>query len=145
MTDTRTFMARKETVQRDWYVIDATGISLGRLASRVALVLMGKHKPTYTPHVDTGDFVIIINAEKVGFTGNKLRDKRVYRHSGYPGGFRSSTYAEIMAKHPTRLIEKVVKGMLPKNKLGSKMLKKLRVYKGAEHGHAAQQPTAMEL
>ena len=142
MSDHRTFMARKGTFQRSWYVVDATDKSLGRLAAQVAMVLMGKHKPTYTPHVDTGDFVVIINAEKIKITGKKL-DTKVYRHTGYPGGLKTTTYGEILEKHPERLIEKVVKGMIPRNKLN--MYSKLKVYAGPHHPHAAQKPVALDV
>ncbi len=144
MTGNRTFMARKETVQRDWYVIDGAGIPLGRLASRVALILMGKHKPTYTPHVDTGDFVIIVNADKVGFTGRKLERTKIHWHTGYPGGFSEMTYGQCMAKNSVRLVERVIKGMLPKhNRLN--FGRKLKVYAGEAHPHAAQKPVTITL
>lgn len=142
MSDHRTFMARKGTFQRSWYVVDATDKSLGRLAAQVAMVLMGKHKPTYTPHVDTGDFVVIVNAEKIKLTGKKL-DTKVYSHSGYPGGLKTTTYGEILQKHPERLLEKVVKGMIPRNKLN--MHSKLKVYAGPNHPHAAQQPVVLDV
>ncbi|MCF4114780.1 MULTISPECIES: 50S ribosomal protein L13 [Dethiosulfovibrio] len=142
MSDHRTFMAKKGAFQRGWYVVDATDKPLGRLAAQIAMVLMGKHKPTYTPHVDTGDFVIVVNAEKVKLTGRKV-DKKVYRHSGYPGGLKETTYGEILAKHPERLIEKVVKGMVPRNKL--QLSRKLKVYAGPNHPHAAQKPAEMEV
>ncbi|GII75640.1 50S ribosomal protein L13 [Sphaerisporangium rufum] len=141
----RTFTPKATDVQRQWYVIDATDVVLGRLAAQVATLLRGKHKPIFAPHVDTGDFVIIINADKVALTGNKLAQKRAYRHSGYPGGLRSLTYGELMEKHPERALEKAVKGMLPKNSLGRRMAKKLKVYAGAEHPHQAQQPVQFEI
>ncbi|OFS15726.1 50S ribosomal protein L13 [Kytococcus sp. HMSC28H12] len=130
---------------RKWLVIDATDVVLGRLASHAAALLRGKHKANFAPHVDTGDFVIIINAEKVALTGAKLAQKRAYRHSGFPGGLRSETYAEMLEKHPTRAVEKAVAGMLPKNRLGRAQISKLKVYAGAEHPHAAQQPQPFEI
>ncbi|GII66397.1 50S ribosomal protein L13 [Sphaerisporangium siamense] len=141
----RTFTPKATDVERQWYVIDATDVVLGRLATQVATLLRGKHKPIFAPHVDTGDFVIVINADKVALTGNKLEQKKAYRHSGYPGGLRSVSYAELMEKRPDRAVEKAVKGMLPKNSLGRKMAKKLKVYAGAEHPHQAQQPVPFEL
>lgn len=141
----KTFMAKAEEVQRKWYVVDADGKPLGRLASEVASVLRGKRKPTYTPHVDTGDHVIIINAEKVVLTGNKL-DNKIYRHhSGWPGGMKETTYRHMMEKSPERVIELAVKGMLPHNSLGRAMFRKLNVYKGAEHEHQAQKPEILEI
>lgn len=130
---------------RVWHVIDATDVVLGRLASHTAALLRGKHKANFAPHVDTGDFVIIINAEKVALTGAKLAQKRAYRHSGFPGGLRSENYAEMLEKHPTRAVEKAVRGMLPKNRLGRQQITKLKVYAGAEHPHAAQQPQPFEI
>ncbi len=141
----KTQSAKKETVQRDWLVVDAEGQSLGRLGSHIALVLRGKHKTSFTPHVDCGDNVIVINADKVRLTGDKMKKKVYLRHSGYPGGQKSKTAQQIMDAHPTRLIEIAVKGMLPKNKLGRAMYKKLFVYAGAEHPHAAQKPSKLEL
>ncbi|RCG24434.1 50S ribosomal protein L13 [Sphaerisporangium album] len=141
----RTFTPKATDVQRQWYVIDATDVVLGRLAAQVATLLRGKHKPIFAPHVDTGDFVIIINADKVALTGNKLEQKKAYRHSGYPGGLRSVSYSELLEKRPDRAVEKAVKGMLPKNSLGRKMAKKLKVYAGNEHPHQAQQPVPYEL
>jgi large subunit ribosomal protein L13 len=132
-------------VQRQWYVIDATDVVLGRLASQVATLLRGKHKPTFAPHVDMGDFVIVVNAEKVALSGKKLEQKRAYRHSGYPGGLRSISYASLLSKHPERAVEKAIKGMLPKNKLGRKMYGKLKVYAGPEHPHQAQKPVPYEI
>ena len=142
---TRTFSPKPEDVQRDWVIIDATDIVLGRLATHAAVLLRGKHKPTFAPHMDMGDFVIIINAEKVALTGSKLAQKRAYRHSGYPGGLSSMTYIEMLEKHPTRAVEKAVRGMLPKNSIGRAQLTKLKVYGGAEHPHAAQQPKTYTL
>lgn len=140
-----TFMANDSTVERKWYVVDAEGQRLGRLASEVATLLRGKHKPTYTPHVDTGDHVIIINAEKIELTGNKLQDKMYYRHSGYPGGLKERNAQEMLEKQPERMLELAVKGMLPKGPLGRKMFKKLHVYSGPEHKHEAQKPEVYEL
>ncbi len=142
---TRTFSPKPDDVQRDWVIIDATDIVLGRLATHAAVLLRGKHKPTFAPHMDMGDFVIIINAEKVALTGAKLAQKRAYRHSGYPGGLSSMTYIEMLEKHPTRAVEKAVRGMLPKNSIGRAQLTKLKVYAGAEHPHAAQQPKTYTL
>ena len=139
------YMQKKEEVVRNWYVIDAEGISLGRLAAKVSNVLQGKHKPTYTPHVDCGDNVIVINAEKVNLTGNKLNDKMYYNHSGYTGGLRERTAKEMIEKYPVEMIERAVKGMLPKTRLGRQMYKKLFVYAGAEHPHTAQKPEVMEV
>ena len=138
---TRTYTPKAGEIQRQWLVIDATDVVLGRLASHAATLLRGKHKPTFANHVDTGDFVIIINADKVALTGQKLQQKKAYRHSGYPGGLKSVTYAELREKNPVRAVEKAVRGMLPKNSLGRQQLSKLKVYTGAEHPHAAQQPT----
>jgi large subunit ribosomal protein L13 len=137
---TRTFSPKPADVQREWIVIDAADVVLGRLASQTAALLRGKHKPTFVPHMDMGDFVIIVNAEKVALTGAKLEKKMAYRHSGYPGGLTATSYTEMLEKHPTRAVEKAVRGMLPKNSLGRAQLKKLKVYAGAEHPHAAQQP-----
>jgi len=141
----RTISANKETVNKQWYVVDAEGEILGRLAAKVAYVLRGKHKPEYTPHVDCGDNVIIINAEKVVLTGKKLTDKEYIRHSGYPGGQKVETPAEMLEKHPERIIEHAVKGMLPKNRLGSELFRNLKVYVGSEHKHEAQNPTKLDL
>lgn len=141
----KTFTAKPESVQRDWFVIDAEGKTLGRLATEIASRLRGKHKPEYTPHVDTGDNIIIINAEKVTVTGNKASDKMYYRHSGYPGGIKEINFADLQARAPEMIIEKAVKGMLPKGPLGRAMFRKLKVYAGAEHKHAAQQPQVLEL
>jgi len=142
---TRTYTPKAGEVQRDWVVIDATDVVLGRLASHAATLLRGKHKPTFANHIDSGDFVIIVNAEKVALTGQKLQKKLAYRHSGYPGGLKSVTYAELLEKNPIRAVEKAIRGMLPKNSLGRQQLSKLKVYVGAEHPHAAQQPTPYTL
>jgi large subunit ribosomal protein L13 len=141
----RTYTPKAGDVQRQWLVIDATDVVLGRLASQVAVLLRGKHKATFAPHVDTGDFVVIINADKVALTGAKLEQKRAYRHSGYPGGLKSRTYAEMLDKHPAKAVEKAVRGMLPKNTIGRAQLGKLKVYAGAEHPHQAQQPQPYEI
>ena len=141
----KTFMQRKEDVQRDWYVIDAEGQTLGRLASKVANVLRGKHKPTYTPHVDGGDYVIIVNAEKVVLTGNKLNDKIYYNHSRYTGGLRERTAKEMVEKYPVEMLERAVKGMLPKGRLGRQMYKKLFVYEGENHPHSTQKPKELKV
>jgi large subunit ribosomal protein L13 len=138
-------MAKPNEIERKWYVVDAAGQTLGRLASEVASILRGKHKPTYTPHVDTGDHVIILNASKIKLSGKKLTDKIYYRHSLHPGGLKQTTAGEMLEKHPERMIELAVKGMLPKNSLGRKMAKKLHVYAGSEHPHQAQQPETLEL
>ncbi len=138
-------MAKAETVQRKWYVVDAEGMVLGRLASQVAAILRGKNKPTFTPHVDTGDHVIVLNADKVVLTGDKLNQKFYRRHSGYPGGLKETSYKDLMAKKADLAVIEAVRGMLPKNALGRQMIKKLRVYKGAEHDHAAQKPEVLEL
>ena len=142
---TRTFSPKPADIQRDWVVIDATDVVLGRLATHAAALLRGKHKPTFAPHMDMGDFVIVINAEKVALTGQKLEKKMAYRHSGYPGGLTATSYVEMLEKHPTRAVEKAIRGMLPKNSLGRAQIKKLKVYAGAEHPHAAQQPKAYTL
>ena len=141
----RTFTPKPAEVTRAWHVIDATDVVLGRLASQTAILLRGKHKTVFAPHVDTGDFVIIVNAEKVALTGAKLEQKKAYHHSGFPGGLRSTSYQELLAKNPTKAVEKAVAGMLPKNALGRTMLGKLKVYPGAEHPHAAQQPQPFEI
>jgi len=138
-------MAKPDEVQRDWYVVDATDQTLGRLATKIATVLRGKHKPQYTPHVDVGDFVVVVNADKVAVTGRKLDQKMYHRHSGYPGGLRSITLRRQLELHPERVIESAVRGMLPKGPLGRKMYKKLKVYASAEHPHEAQQPQPLEL
>ena len=141
----KTFSAKAHEVKRDWFVIDATDVVLGRLASEIAARLRGKHKPVYTPHVDTGDYIVIVNAEKVRVTGNKEKDKTYYKHSGYPGGLKSRTVEKVRESHPERLIETAVKGMLPKNPLGRAMFRKLKVYAGPDHQHQAQQPLALEI
>ena len=140
-----TFMQKKETVERKWYVIDAEGVALGRLATKVATVLKGKHKATYTPHVDCGDYVIVVNAEKIKLTGKKLTDKKYYNHSGYPGGLRERTAKTMIDQYPEEMIERAVHGMLPKGRLGRAMSKKLFVYAGPDHKHAAQQPSEMKV
>jgi large subunit ribosomal protein L13 len=141
----KTYMANENTIQREWFVVDAAGQTLGRLSTEVATVLRGKHKPTYTPHVDCGDYVIVINADKIVLTGNKWNDKKYYTHSTYPGGLKEKTAKVLMAEKPTRMVELAVKGMLPKTKLGNQMYKKLFVYAGPEHKHTAQMPVVMEL
>ena len=141
----RTYSPKPGDVTHAWHVIDATDVVLGRLASQAAQLLRGKHKAIYAPHVDTGDFVIIINAEKVALTGQKLQKKKAYRHSGYPGGLKSVTYEELLAKNPERAVEKAVWGMLPKNKLGRQIIKKLKVYSGPTHPHQAQQAVPFEI
>lgn len=141
----QTYMAKASDIQRKWLVIDAEGQTLGRLASEVASILRGKHKPTFTPHVDTGDHVIIINAEKIHLTGNKLEGKVYYRHSLHPGGLKSRTAKEMIQTRPEQMLEGAIKGMLPKNTLGRQMFKKLNVYKGSEHPHQAQKPEVYEL
>lgn len=142
---TRTYTPKASEIQHDWVVIDATDIILGRLASHAAILLRGKHKAVFSPHMDMGDFVIIINAEKITLTGSKLIQKKAYRHSGYPGGLTATTYSELLEKHPTRAVEKAIRGMLPKNSLGRAQLTKLKVYSGPEHPHAAQKPTPYVL
>lgn len=143
----RTFTPKPAQVQQDraWHVIDATDVVLGRLASQTATLLRGKHKPIFAPHTDTGDFVIIINADKVALTGAKLEKKKAYRHSGFPGGLKATSYTDLMAKDPAKAVEKAVRGMLPHNSLGRAQLAKLKVYAGAEHPHAAQQPKPFEI
>ena len=141
----RTYSPKPGEIQRQWHVIDATDVVLGRLASQVAILLRGKHKPVFAPHVDTGDFVIVVNARNVALTGNKRTQKLAYRHSGYPGGLRSVRYDELLAKDPRKAVEKAVKGMLPHNTMGRQMLTKLKVYAGPEHPHQAQQPVPFEF
>ena len=141
----KTYMAHAETVERKWYIVDAEGLTLGRLSTKVAAVLRGKHKPTYTPNVDTGDFVIVINTDKVVLTGKKLEDKFYRYHTGYIGGLKEIPYKKLMAEKSDLAVYEAVKGMLPKNSLGRAMIKKLRVYKGAEHNHAAQKPETLKL
>ncbi len=140
-----TFSAKPAEVRRDWFVVDATGKTLGRLSTEIARRLRGKHKPEYTPHVDTGDYIVVVNAEKIRVTGNKLKDKIYYRHSGYIGNLKSISLEKQLVKAPERVIEGAVKGMLPRGPLGRQMLKKLRVFKGPEHDHTAQQPIALEI
>ncbi|MCI5807756.1 MAG: 50S ribosomal protein L13 [Candidatus Faecenecus gallistercoris] len=141
----KSYMQKKETVERKWYVIDAEGKPLGRVASKAAHMLRGKHKPTFTPHIDCGDYIIIVNAEKVLLTGNKLNDKKYYNHSMYAGGLRERTAKKMIERYPEEMIERAVKGMLPKGRLGRQMYKKLFVYAGPEHKHEAQKPTVIEL
>ena len=141
----KTFSAKPAEVRRDWYVVDATGKTLGRLSTEIARRLRGKHKPEYTPHVDTGDYIVVVNAEKVRVTGNKLQDKMYHRYTGYIGNLKSVPLEKMLAEHPERVIEKAVKGMLPRGPLGRKMLSKLRVFAGPEHTHAAQQPIPLEV
>ena len=140
-----TVSAKAETVKQDWYVVDASGKTLGRLCTELARRLRGKHKPVFTPHVDTGDFLVVVNAEKIVVTGNKLQDKKYYRFTGYVGNMKSETLGQALNAHPERVIETAVKGMLPKNPLGRAMYKKLKVYKGSEHPHSAQQPMALDF
>ena len=141
----KTFSAKPQDIKQDWYVIDAQNKVLGRLASQIALRLRGKHKPEYTPHVDTGDFIVVVNASKLRVTGNKAQDKKYFRHSGYPGGIYETNFAKMQEKFPGRALEKAVKGMLPKGPLGYAMLKKLKVYAAETHPHTAQQPKALEI
>jgi len=141
----KTFSAKGHEVKRDWLLFDASNLVLGRLAAQIALRLRGKHKAEYTPHVDTGDYIVVINAEKIRVTGNKFDDKMYHRHSGYPGGIKSVPFKKMQQKNPTRIIELAVKGMLPKNPLGREMYRKLKVYTGSEHPHTAQQPKPIEI
>jgi len=141
----KTYSAKESDVKKDWYLVDAKGKILGRIASEIAKRLRGKHKPIYTPHVDTGDFVVVINADKIRLTGKKLTDKIYYRHTGYPGGIKSIAAGKMLKEKPERLIHLAVRGMLPKNSLGRRMLKKLKVYRGEEHPHASQNPDILEL
>jgi large subunit ribosomal protein L13 len=141
----KTFVAKPETVQRDWYVVDAADKTLGRLASEIAHRLRGKHKPEYTPHADAGDYIVVINAEKVRVTGNKAKAKMYYAHSGYPGGLKETTFEKLIVAKPEMVIEKAVKGMLPKGPLGRAMFRKMKVYAGTEHKHAAQQPQVLDI
>ena len=141
----KTFSANPEKVNREWYVIDASDRVLGRMASEIAHRLKGKHKPEYTPHVDTGDYIVVVNAEKVAVTGNKANDKKYYHHTGFPGGIKETSFRELVEDHPERIIEKAVKGMLPSNKLGRAMFSKLKVYAGDKHRHEAQQPKVLEI
>jgi large subunit ribosomal protein L13 len=141
----RTFTGKTAEIERAWYVVDAEGKTLGRLASRIAPILKGKHKPIYTPHLDCGDFVIVVNADKVRVTGNKMDQKFYHHHSGYPGGLTSTSLRDQLSRHPERVLEAAVRGMLPKNKLGRRMIKKLKVYASDSHPHQAQQPKPLEL
>ena len=141
----RTYTPKPGEVEQTWHVVDATNVVLGRLATQVAVLLRGKHKATFAPHVDTGDFVVVINAEKVALTGNKRTDKLAYRHSGYPGGLRATPIGELLAKRPERVVEKAVRGMLPKTTLARGQMRKLKVYAGSEHPHAAQKPQPFEI
>lgn len=141
----KTFTAKPSTIERDWYVVDAEGKTLGRLASEVARRLRGKHKPEFTPNIDTGDYIIVINADKIGVTGKKRKDKVYYRHTGYIGNLKSATFDEMQAKNPGKVIELAVKGMLPRGPLGRAQLKKLKIYAGSEHQHSAQQPIALDF
>ncbi len=142
---TRTYSAKEADIKRKWYVVDAEGKTLGRLATQVAIVLRGKHKPIFTPHVDTGDHVIVVNAEKIHLTGDKVRQKTYYRHSGYPGGLKSETVKDLLERKPYVIVERAIKGMLPKNPLGKQMARKLNVYAGPTHPHQAQRPEALPL
>jgi len=142
---TRTYSAKEADIKRKWYVVDAEGKTLGRLATQVAIVLRGKHKPIFTPHVDTGDHVIVVNAEKIHLTGDKVRQKTYYRHSGYPGGLKSETVKDLLERKPYVIVERAIKGMLPKTKLGKQMGRKLNVYAGPTHPHKAQQPEALAV
>jgi len=141
----KTFNATPETVKRDWYIVDAAGKTLGRLATEVARRLRGKHKPVYTPHVDTGDYIVVVNASQIRVTGNKAKDKMYYRHTGYIGNLKSISFEKLRDKQPEQIIELAVKGMLPKGPLGRAMFRKMRVYPGAEHNHVAQQPIPLEI
>ena len=141
----KTFSAKSESVKRDWFVVDATGKTLGRMSTEIARRLRGKHKPEYTPHVDTGDYIVVINADKVAVTGNKLDDKKYHRFTGYVGNLKTTSLKDLLAAHPERVIEIAVKGMLPKNPLGRAMYRKLKVYGGSEHPHTAQLPQALEI
>ena len=141
----KTFTAKPETVQHNWYVVDASGKVLGRLASEIARRLRGKHKPEFTPHVDTGDYIVVLNVDKLRVTGRKAQNKIYYRHSGYPGGVYSSSFAKLQARHPDRVLRLAVKGMLPKGPLGYAMIKKMKMYTGADHPHTAQQPKPLEI
>lgn len=141
----KTYYAKRDDIQREWFVVDAAGQNLGRLATRIATVLRGKHKPIFTPSMDTGDFVIVVNADKIAVTGRKLDQKMYYRYSGYPGGLTETSLRRMLGTHPTRVIEFAVRGMLPKNRLGRAMLKKLKVYAGGTHPHQAQQPKPLDI
>ena len=141
----KTFSAKSHEVQRGWYIVDATGKVLGRVAAEVARRLRGKHKPEFTPHVDTGDYIVVVNADKLRVTGNKTKDKLYHRHTGYPGGIYSTSFEKLQQKHPERVLQLAVKGMLPKGPLGYAMIKKMKVYAGGEHPHTAQQPKPLEI
>lgn len=141
----KTFTAKPESVERDWYVVDANGKTLGRIATQIAARLRGKHKPEFTPHVDTGDYIIVINAEKVTVTGNKAKNKIYYSHTGFPGGIKEISFEKLIAKKPEMVLETAIKGMLPKGPLGRAMFRKLKVYAGAEHQHTAQQPQILDI
>jgi len=141
----KTYSAKPKDINREWFAVDAAGIPLGRLATQVATILRGKHKPMYTPSMDVGDYIIVINAEKVVMTGRKAQTKMYYRHSGYPGGLKETTFDKLIVKHPTRVIELAVKGMLPHNSLGRQMFRKLKVYAGSDHPHTAQQPKVLDI
>jgi large subunit ribosomal protein L13 len=141
----KTFSAKAHEVKRDWYIVDATGKVLGRVATEVARRLRGKHKPEFTPHVDTGDYIVVVNADKLRVTGNKAKDKLYHRHTTYPGGIRTTNFEKMQAKHPERVLQLAVKGMLPKGPLGYAMIKKMKVYPGAEHPHSAQQPKPLQI
>ena len=141
----KTYVAKPSDIRRSWYIVDATDKTLGRLATAIEMRLRGKHKPEFTPHADTGDYIIVINADKVKVTGNKAQDKRYYRHTEYPGGIKSDTFLELLERKPTAIIEKAVKGMLPHGPLGRQMFRKLKVYAGAEHNHTAQQPQPLDI
>ena len=141
----KTYSAKSHEVQRDWYVVDATGKVLGRVAAEIARRLRGKHKPEFTPHVDTGDYIVVVNAEKLRVTGNKAKDKLYHRHTTYPGGIRTTNFEKLQAKHPARVLQFAVKGMLPKGPLGYAMIKKMKIYMGAEHPHSAQQPKPLQI
>ena len=141
----KTYSAKSHEVKRDWYIVDATGKVLGRVASEIARRLRGKHKPEFTPHVDTGDYIVVVNAEKLRVTGNKTKDKLYHRHTGYPGGIRTTSFEKLQAKHPERVLTLAVKGMLPKGPIGYAMIKKMKIYPGAEHPHSAQQPKPLQI
>lgn len=141
----KTYVAKPSTINRDWYIVDASSLRLGRLATRIADTLRGKNKPDYTPHIDTGDFVVVVNAEKIAVTGKKLENKIYYRHTGYPGGLKERTLAEMLERQPEEVIRKAVKGMMPKNRLARAQLKKLKIYAGPSHPHDAQQPMELEI
>jgi len=145
MTHNKTYSPKPGDIVRGWHLVDATDLPLGRLASEIAQVLRGKHKPTYAPHLDTGDFVVVVNAEKVAVTSDKSQSKIYYRHSGFPGGIKAETFESLLARRPEAVVERAVRGMLPKNKLGRHMARKLKVYSGADHPHAAQRPEPLEL